>query len=196
MYPANRSQNCWKFFPNRDMLQILGFRALGRANLPANIGSTLPLVPTFCAGCFRNRQFQPSRVFLSFCRILMLRGFGGCSSTRTTITHKKITKLIPKRFRFGTSSTQNTEYNSQNNSVRDSAILCSHFGRTETNYPDTPTHPPTLAFLKKARETLKKERVLLFAEPLKSLEKKGKCTKKQGKSGNEKSKEIKKGKDW
>ena len=43
-----------------------------------------------------------------------------------TITHKKITKLIPKQFRFGNSSTQITEYNSNNNSVRDSVILCSH----------------------------------------------------------------------
>ena len=43
-----------------------------------------------------------------------------------TITHKKITKLIPKQFRFGNSSAQVTEYNSNNNSVRDSEILCSH----------------------------------------------------------------------
>ena len=57
--------------------------------------------------------------------------------------------------------------------------------------------PPTLAFLeKKARETPKKARVLLFAEPLKSLEKRKKRTKKQGKSENEKSKEIEKSKDW
>ena len=43
-----------------------------------------------------------------------------------TITQKKITKLIPKQFRFGNSSVQITEYNSNNNSVRDSVILCSH----------------------------------------------------------------------
>ena len=42
-------------------------------------------------------------------------------------THKKITELIPKQFRFGNSSTQITEHNSQNHSVRDSVILCSHF---------------------------------------------------------------------
>ena len=40
-----------------------------------------------------------------------------------TITHKKITELIPKQFRFGNSSTQMTEHSSQNNSVRDSVIL-------------------------------------------------------------------------
>ena len=34
------------------------------------------------------------------------------------ITHKKITELIPKQFRFGTSSTQITEYNSHSNSVK------------------------------------------------------------------------------
>ena len=40
---------------------------------------------------------------------------------------QKITEVLPKRFRFGNSSTQITEFNSQNNSVRDSVILCSHF---------------------------------------------------------------------
>ena len=50
-------------------------------------------------------------------------------------------------------------------------------------FPD----PPTLV-LKKTRETLKKTRVFLFAEPLKSLDSEGKRTKKQRKS--EKGKEI------
>ena len=38
----------------------------GKGKSAANLGSTLPLelVPTFCAGRFRNRQLQPSRVFL------------------------------------------------------------------------------------------------------------------------------------
>ena len=65
-------------------------------------------------------------------------GGGGCKGKRisllqsciggeSTITHKKITELIPKQFRFGNSSTQITEHNSQNNSVRDSVVLCSHF---------------------------------------------------------------------
>ena len=35
-----------------------------------------------------------------------------------TIAHKKITELIPKQFRFGNSSTEITEYNSQNISVK------------------------------------------------------------------------------
>ena len=43
-----------------------------------------------------------------------------------TITHKKITELIPKQFRFGNSSIKITEYNSHSNSVKDSEILCSH----------------------------------------------------------------------
>ena len=42
----------------------------------------------------------------------------------------------------------------------------------------------------------KKQGFFLFAEPLKSLEKEGKRKKKQGKSENEKSKEIEKSKDW
>ena len=44
---------CWKIFPNREMLQILGFRALEKANLPGTLGRhCLDLVPTFRAGCF------------------------------------------------------------------------------------------------------------------------------------------------
>ena len=31
------------------------------------VDTTLDLVPTFCAGCLRNRQLQPSRVFLKHC---------------------------------------------------------------------------------------------------------------------------------
>ena len=49
-------------------------------------------------------------------------------------------------------------------------------------YPD----PPTLAFLKKARETPKKARVILLSEPLKSLEKKGKTHKKAREIGKRK----------
>ena len=64
---------------------------------------------------------------------------------------------------------------------------------TYLTFPD----PPTLAFFgKKARETPKKARVYLFAEPLKSLEKIGKSTEKQGKSEDEKSTEIGKSKGW
>ena len=56
-----------KCFLNREMLQILGFRAPGKANLP---GTTCREPSVDTAGTlsppsvFRNRQFQPSRVFL------------------------------------------------------------------------------------------------------------------------------------
>ena len=43
-----------------------------------------------------------------------------------TIAHKKITELIPKQFRFGNVLTKITEDNSQNNSVSNLVILCSH----------------------------------------------------------------------
>ena len=42
-----------KFVPNRQMLQILGFRAPGKANLPGTLGPHCrDLVPTLRAGCF------------------------------------------------------------------------------------------------------------------------------------------------
>ena len=42
-----------KIFPKRQMLQILGFRAPGKANLLRTLGRHgLDLVPTFRAGCF------------------------------------------------------------------------------------------------------------------------------------------------
>ena len=56
------------------------------------------------------------------------------------------------------------------------------------NYPD----PPTIAFLEKARETPKKTRVFLFAEPLKSLEKEVITHKKEGKIGKRKKQGIRK----
>ena len=40
------------------------------------------------------------------------------NSLRITITHKKIIELVPKQYWFGNSSTEITEYNSQNISVR------------------------------------------------------------------------------
>ena len=46
-------ENCWKIFPNREMQQILGFRAPGKANLPGTSGPRCQdLVPTFRTGCF------------------------------------------------------------------------------------------------------------------------------------------------
>ena len=42
-----------KIFPKREMLQILGVQAPGKANLPGTLGPHCrDLVPTFRAGCF------------------------------------------------------------------------------------------------------------------------------------------------
>ena len=47
------------------MLQILGFQALAKANLPGTLGRhCLDRVPTFHARCFSKSTVQPSRVFL------------------------------------------------------------------------------------------------------------------------------------
>ena len=64
-----------------------------------------------------------------FCNPLKIAAFSNRKTELPpeTITHTEITELIPKQFRFGNSSTQITEYNSQNNSVRDLVFLCSHF---------------------------------------------------------------------
>ena len=60
----NSGKIAGKIFPNREMLQIPGFRAPGKANLPGTLGRhCLDLDHTFRAGLFGNRQFQPSRVF-------------------------------------------------------------------------------------------------------------------------------------
>ena len=53
-----------KISPNREMLQILGFRAPGKANLPGALGPHCrDLVPTFRAGCFLKSTVP---AFLSF----------------------------------------------------------------------------------------------------------------------------------
>ena len=77
-------------------------------------------------------RFQARSLYLE-CQLLGTQGkFCICSARFSsniltcTITHKKITELIPELFRFGNFSTQITEYYSQRNSVRDSVILCSH----------------------------------------------------------------------
>ena len=42
-----------EFWPNREMLQILEFRAPGKANLLGSLGQHCPdPLPTFRAGCF------------------------------------------------------------------------------------------------------------------------------------------------
>ena len=52
-FRENSRKIAGKCFPNREMLQILGFRAPGKANLPGTLGPhCLDLVPTFRAGCF------------------------------------------------------------------------------------------------------------------------------------------------
>ena len=52
-FRENSGKIAGKFFPNREMLQTLGFRAPGKANLPRTWGPHCrDLVPTFRAGCF------------------------------------------------------------------------------------------------------------------------------------------------
>ena len=58
-----------------------------------------------------------------------------------------------------------------------------------------PCDGPTCFFGKRARGTPKKARVILFAKPLKSLEKEGKCTK-TARKNTENKKQGKKSKDW
>ena len=52
--PGKSQENCWKKLPeSREMLQILGFGAPGKANLPGTLGRhCLDLVPTFLRGVF------------------------------------------------------------------------------------------------------------------------------------------------
>ena len=52
-FRENSGKIAGKILPNRQMLQILGFRAPGKANLPGTLGPHCrDLVPTFRAGCF------------------------------------------------------------------------------------------------------------------------------------------------
>ena len=52
-FRENSGKIAGKFFPNSQMLQILGFRAPGKANPPGTLGPHCrDLVPTFPAGCF------------------------------------------------------------------------------------------------------------------------------------------------
>ena len=60
-----------KFFQNREMLQILGFRAPGKANLPGTLcRHCLDLVPTFRAGCFLKSFFWLKATFSNSCTIV------------------------------------------------------------------------------------------------------------------------------
>ena len=61
-----------KIFPNREMLQIPGFRAPGKANLPGTLGPHCrDLVPTFRAGCFLKSTVP---AFSSFSDLITLLG--------------------------------------------------------------------------------------------------------------------------
>ena len=52
-FRENSGKTAGKIFPKREMLQILGFRAPGKANLPETLGPHCrDLVPTFRVGCF------------------------------------------------------------------------------------------------------------------------------------------------
>ena len=56
-----------KISPNCEMLQILGFRAPGKANLPGTLGRhCLDLVPTFRAGCFSKSTVPAFSSFPAF----------------------------------------------------------------------------------------------------------------------------------
>ena len=71
-----------KCFPNREMLQILGFRSPGKANLPGTLGRHCrDLVPTFRAGCF---LISTVPAFSSFSEIWE-RGSGGVKSAGVSL---------------------------------------------------------------------------------------------------------------
>ena len=74
-FRENSGKIAGKIFPNREMLQILGFQAPGKANLPETLGPHCrDLVPTFRAGCFLKStvpafssfsEFQPRKKIFS-----------------------------------------------------------------------------------------------------------------------------------
>ena len=89
-------------------------------------------VDGFCVAFFlgKNRKIHPKIHGKIHIRIWKFRSQDPhCKHLRL----KKITELIQKQFRFGNSSTQIIESNSQNNSVRDSPILSAHFLQSPSN---------------------------------------------------------------
>ena len=67
-FRENSGKIAGKIFPNREMLQILGFRAPGKANLPGTLGPHCrDLVVTFRAGCFM-KSTVPAFSSFSDCR--------------------------------------------------------------------------------------------------------------------------------
>ena len=63
----SRGKIAGNVFPNREMLQILGFQAPGKANLPRTLGRyCLDLLHTFGAGCFLKSTVPAFSSFLNF----------------------------------------------------------------------------------------------------------------------------------
>ena len=74
--PGKSRDNCWKTFPNCDMLQILGFGAPGKANLPGTLGRHCQdLVPTFRAGRFLKSTVPAFSSFSDFLQTWLLQNF-------------------------------------------------------------------------------------------------------------------------
>ena len=72
-----------KIFPNREMLQIIGFRAPGKVNLPGTLGRHCEdLVPTFRAGCYSKSKVP---AFSSFSDLSVAK--------QMFLSSKKISKL-------------------------------------------------------------------------------------------------------
>ena len=88
---GNPGKVAGKFFPNREMLQILGFRAPGKANPPGTLGPHCrDLVPTFRAGCFLKSTVP---AFLHFSG-----GFSGLPGGHQLHKHRAATRP-PSRLR-------------------------------------------------------------------------------------------------
>ena len=65
LLPGKFRDKCWKIFPNREMLWILGLQVLGKPNLLRTLGRHCPgPCPNLPCGVFGHRQLQPSRDFL------------------------------------------------------------------------------------------------------------------------------------
>ena len=63
-FRENSGKIAGKIFPNREMLQILGLRAPGKANLPETLGPHCrDLVPTFRAECFLKATVPAFSIF-------------------------------------------------------------------------------------------------------------------------------------
>ena len=94
--PGKSREHCWiKFYPNRKMLQILGFRAPEKANLPRTLGRhSRDLVPTFRAGCFLKSTVPAFSSFSEFQTLFPTLGPKGpkdpCSRARESQRESEI----------------------------------------------------------------------------------------------------------